>query len=711
MSLLAPLYIAGALAIALPILFHLIRRTPQGRQEFSSLMFLSPSPPRITKRSRIQNWLLLLLRATALAILALAFARPFLRQAADASVTEARGRRVAILIDSSASMARADLADQARRQGEAALNELRPADEVALYRFDRGVTPVFSFEQWNGLPQERRVAALRSYLASITPAHDTTRIGDALATVADVLAAGQEGDAGGIERRIILISDMQRGGQVETLQRFEWPTNVTLEVRPVTPQQTTNASLQLVREAEPDAPADAERSAAGPRLRVGVSNEPGGTREQFSLAWANEKSVIAAAEVKTYVPPGRSHVVRMALPDPAEQADRIVLAGDDFDFDNTLFVVPPRTENVRVVYIGEDDEADVKGLQYYVRNAYGDTSRRKVDFVARRPADGLSDADVVDARLIIVAATVADDRLPALRRYLEAGGDVLWVLRDAPGAQPLARLLRVDAPEVEESPNSDFALIARVEFDHPLFAPFADARFADFSKIHFWKHRRVTVDEGSDARVLARFDRGDPFLVEQSVGDGRVFVMTSGWHPADSQLALSTKFVPLMEGFLTRRDAVSVDAQYAVHQPIALPKAAGDSERVMVGPDGRRVMLRAGAATFAETDRPGVYRLAGDGAETSLAVNLSAEESRTAALAAEELEQFGVQMGGARASAELTERRRQLERTELENRQKLWRWLIVGVIGLLAAETFLAGRLARRERIAGSQSVEPQETT
>ena len=84
MGLLAPLYIAGMVAIALPILFHLIRRTPEGRQAFSSLMFLQPSPPRITKRSRLQNILLLILRALALALLALAFARPFFTGGMDA---------------------------------------------------------------------------------------------------------------------------------------------------------------------------------------------------------------------------------------------------------------------------------------------------------------------------------------------------------------------------------------------------------------------------------------------------------------------------------------------------------------------------------------------------------------------------------------------------------------------------------------------------
>ena len=62
MSFLSPLYLAGLLAMSLPLMFHLIRRTPRGRHSFSSLMFLSPSPPRLTRRSRLDHVLLLLLR-------------------------------------------------------------------------------------------------------------------------------------------------------------------------------------------------------------------------------------------------------------------------------------------------------------------------------------------------------------------------------------------------------------------------------------------------------------------------------------------------------------------------------------------------------------------------------------------------------------------------------------------------------------------------
>lgn len=90
MGLLAPLACC-ALAIAGPILFHLIRRQPQGRVLFSSLMFLRSSPPRLTRKSRLDNLLLLLLRVLALVMVALAFSRP----TGDKKISLAKPRRLA----------------------------------------------------------------------------------------------------------------------------------------------------------------------------------------------------------------------------------------------------------------------------------------------------------------------------------------------------------------------------------------------------------------------------------------------------------------------------------------------------------------------------------------------------------------------------------------------------------------------------------------
>ena len=106
MSFLAPLFLLGGLAILGPVLFHLIRRTTRERMRFSSLLFLQPVPPRLTKRSRIEHWLLLLLRAAALALLALAFARPWVRSSVMKPPPAEAPRRVVVLVDRSASMRR-----------------------------------------------------------------------------------------------------------------------------------------------------------------------------------------------------------------------------------------------------------------------------------------------------------------------------------------------------------------------------------------------------------------------------------------------------------------------------------------------------------------------------------------------------------------------------------------------------------------------------
>ena len=139
MSVLAPLCLIGLTAIALPLAFHLIRRSPRDDMQFSSLMFLKRSPPKVTRRSRLDQLLLLLLRGLALALLAFAFARPFLRQEATATSEVVDAQRVAILIDVSASMRRGDLWQQAVRAAEDAVERCDPYDQVAIFTFDHAL--------------------------------------------------------------------------------------------------------------------------------------------------------------------------------------------------------------------------------------------------------------------------------------------------------------------------------------------------------------------------------------------------------------------------------------------------------------------------------------------------------------------------------------------------------------------------------------------
>ena len=85
-----------------------------------------------------------------------------------------------------------------------------------------------------------------------------------------------------------------------------------------------------------------------------------------------------------------------------------------------------------------------------------------------------------------------------------------------------------------------------------------------------------------------------------------------------------------------------------------------------------------------------------DGTARQFAINLSARESQTDVMDPVELEQRGILLQDFLSEAELTENDRQLKDVELESRQQIWRWLILGALGFLLAESWLSGRLSRQ---------------
>src|SRR5437762_2488520 len=137
MSFLAPLFLFGALAVALPVVFHLIRRTSKEKMTFSSLMFLQPTPPRVTRRNRLENIFLLILRCLVLGFLALGFARPFFQKPMVPDPQSGAARKIALLVDTSASMRRQNTWTLALAKAEEVLNKTEPADQLAVFTFDQ----------------------------------------------------------------------------------------------------------------------------------------------------------------------------------------------------------------------------------------------------------------------------------------------------------------------------------------------------------------------------------------------------------------------------------------------------------------------------------------------------------------------------------------------------------------------------------------------
>ncbi len=701
MNFLAPLFLLGALAVAAPVVFHLIRRTTRDRTRFSSLLFLQPDPPRLTQRSRIENWLLLLLRAAALALLALAFARPFLRTETPLNSNPGKNRRLVILVDTSASMQRDGLFPAAREKAEELLRGAGPGDQAALWTFDATTRRLMDFTEWTALPAESRAATAAGRLAEVKPGWGNTQLAAALTTAAERLAEIPPGETSPGGGEIILISDFQEGSRVEGLQGWEWPREVFVTSIALTPKQTGNAGLQLAPDSSPLAAGEA------PQARVRLWNAPDSTGEQFQIGWAATGGAFTGPAQDVVLPPGQSKVVSLPWPAASALPSRILLKGDTASFDNTVFTAPPAVVEVAASYFGAESLTDSKKPLFFLNRALPESRQVSVKLNPVPPGAPLPVILPGQPAIFFANGAIPPAHASFLHQQLQSGRTALLIL-SAAAAPALAEITGTGAVPLEEIKPATYGMLSEIDFKHPLLVPFADPRFSDFTKIRFWHYTKFAATALPGSRVLARFDSGDPALVEVPVGQGRLMVLASGWQPEASQLALSSKFVPMLSSLLEWSGAViTPPAQFFAGQAVALNLLGltGVGPVSVRHPDGTTTTVTPEAGAFTAATQPGLYTATGGILTKTFAVNLDPAESRTLPLPTDELDRLGVPVRRAGSRESVDPSSGPAPAVETESRQKLWRWIMIAALAVLLIETLLAGLSARRVPAPGGSAV------
>jgi len=250
--------------------------------------------------------LLLLLRCLALALLALGFARPFLKQPSAPETPAGTQKRRVVLVDTSASMRRTELWAEAQTRALAAVKQAAPGDQLALWTFARETRPLVSFGDWTATPSDARAALASARLGEVSPGWSGTHLGTALIAAAEALA-DTEGPKTARPREIVLISDLQAGSHTEAISRLRMA-------------QGRNGGGRGAHGAGGDqrgragiARSRRRRPAGGRDGAGGVTNSPDAKREEFKIGWVRAGGgEFVGAPVETYVPPGQTRIV--ALP-------------------------------------------------------------------------------------------------------------------------------------------------------------------------------------------------------------------------------------------------------------------------------------------------------------------------------------------------------------------------------------------------------------
>ena len=344
MGVLAPLFFLGLAALAVPVVIHMIQRQRKEVTEFPSLMFIRKIPFHSFRRQRIRNWLLLLVRCAAIALLLAAFARPFFRSAALAAVTST-AREVVILLDRSYSMGYDDRWDRAKTAASDVVNQLGPDDRATVILFDSGAQA--------GPPSTTDRASLLGLIGEAELGSGSTRYGPALK-----LAEGIFEDSDFPQLEAVLVSDFQRSG-VESASGVRFPEGTVLKPIAVTSGEaaTENVSVAGVL---------FDREYFSGRERVSVAARVT-NRGMDAVGSLDVSLAIDGREIETLateLPPNGSSTVSFA---PVTIGDRPVTGtvrtrGDLLPTDDVFHFVVSPGQVVSVLIVGNERGASAGAL-------------------------------------------------------------------------------------------------------------------------------------------------------------------------------------------------------------------------------------------------------------------------------------------------------------------------------------------------------------
>lgn len=711
-------FLFGALGAAVPLVLHLVRRQRAGIHVFSMVRFLISSQRAIVRQQRFRRILLLLLRMAACALLAVIFARPFLRDQDETVFAGTQPEAVAILIDTSYSMGYGNRIALAKRRAAEILNDLQTGDQAALLTFAvqaRVVRELGSSHGELSVLLDTEVNATfqaTDYVEALRAADDQLSGSDfdrrTVYLVSDFQQTGWNPRSGGwklgpgVQLRMIDVGDAQDDNTAVT--GVEIPTVASMASSAVTSGESSAATV-----GEGQTPAGEERALSGDGRTLDVAVR---IRNFGQAPFRDEVTLrvngIETGKRRVDIPPhsGRVEIFRRTF-GSATNSGEVMLGEDGLPEDNRFYFTVNAPTPVRVLCLEERSRPNRPSeAAYYLSQALSLRRDPPVVVDVRSP-DALAAADpseydvVISANLSVLPRAAKD----TLTGYVRSGGSLIIALNPAVSSgifnSSFGELLpgRIESLSSPDSPRERYRLLTDVNYQHPVFQPFSGPRHGDFGTVRFYRTARFEPD--SSASVPARFDDGAAAVAEKPLGNGRTLLVLSTFDLAWTDFPIREVFVPFLYesiDYLASRGTMherGAGLYRLAGEAVRLPD---DAQHVEL-PTGEKVPVetsRSGRKLFTQTRQPGLYRVQSAGGRQTFAVNLDTRESDFTRMDAEAFAAALINPVAASPESRESEAQDRLARdAEVERRQGLWWILGFTLIALVLGETLLANRTHR----------------
>lgn len=695
------------------------------RVQFGSLMFLSQTPKQLVKKRRLRDILLMTVRASLIALLALAFARPFLPPNLVPFVTTAENESVVLLLDTSFSMGMAASGeagetafDQAMAEALNRIDSSSPSDEIAVVSFSD--VP----RQLSELGTDKEIH--RTALATLrAPDNRSTRFYDAL-RLADEILQGARHE----QRRVVLLSDMQQSGWPASMENWKLAAGVAFEPVQLAPvvarntfvedlaitmrRATTSATTSTARTSARSNPANSMTVRVDARVVESNTDDdatPTGNRATLQIGSLSPESHEVPATSSSRVS------FQKRVDDTGLFSGSLKLNDDALAVDNQYYFSFAVAERPSVLSIDGGSRSNYRE-SFFLQKAFDLGAESRYDFstgneslLTRRALAGKS---IVFAGNLSSFSTAA---IGAIREYVEEGGLVVLSFGDRSNLavhRTALRELGVGSTGQVTSPiaaQGSEAIIGDVTWRHPVFS---DLQGAAGGILRPKFRRYVSVAPDSAATVIASFDTGEPWIIEKRIGRGSLLVTTATLGSEWTNFPINELYVPFVYQLAGYAVNIGKDRMmYRVGETVMLTGRAGE-EWTVRNPHGDEFLVTvqtaaitsatpdiAGASTasargiFRQTDFPGQYVATNGSRRVVFSVNLDPMESDVRFRDPDQVYASVVPPSTDNVAANVSAATLLLEE---EKNQKLWRLLLGLVLLLFLVETFLANKpkLARR---------------
>ncbi len=536
----SPLMLWGLAAGSIPILIHLLHRRRFQTVQWAAMRFLLAATKKQSRRLKLEQLLLLVIRTLVVVLIALALSRPTAETLGEYFQSEGPRHRI-VVIDATFSMGYAPTGrtrfDRAKDLARSIVGGSRQGDAINLARISESVPRVIVRRP------AYQAAAVIEEIDQLSLPDERVDASAVLKEIDELLSLAPELT----RKEVYLITD---------LQSATWApvnSNEASQVRQVLKKIAERAKIVWLDVGEAGA-----ANVAVTGLRTADPFVLSGRPVQTSATIKNFGSTTATGQLVELVLDGRlADTKRVDLPvgeevpvdfapsfSGGEHRLEVRLTADALPVDDTRRLAIPVRDELQILLINGKPSGEPMGnATDFLKLALAPELPNRAIASPLRPTvirEGEllgTDLSRFDCVFLCNVAMFTDREAEILRGYLDAGGGVVFCLGDQVRPDNYNQVLHRD-----KQPLLPAKLIERVgdakkkdvsfEFDagdyqHPIVLPFQGNTGAGLELTKTFVYVKAQIDENRGANVALRFSSGDPAIIDAPYGRGRVVLITT----------------------------------------------------------------------------------------------------------------------------------------------------------------------------------------